>query len=132
MFLLDTDTVIYSLKGNPFVVENFRIHNKDPKVISVITYGELIYGAQKSERVSRNLAKVHRLRELLPVIDVSCAIMETFGTIKAEIGRYGTVVNDFDLVIAATAIVMGYCVVTNNVRHFEKVPGLQCVNWLNC
>jgi tRNA(fMet)-specific endonuclease VapC len=66
----------------------------------------------------------------IPVIDVSCAIMETFGTIKAEIGRQGTVVNDFDLIIAATAIVMGYCVVTNNERHFEKVPGLSCTNWL--
>lgn len=130
MFLLDTDTLIYSLKGNPSVVENFRIHEKDPKAISVITYGELVYGAQKSERVSRNLAKVHRLRELFPVIDVSCAIMETFGTIKAEIGRQGIVVNDFDMIIAATAIVMGYCVVTNNQRHFEKIPGLCCVNWL--
>lgn len=130
MFLLDTDTLIYSLKGNPSVVENFRIHDKDPKAISVITYGELIYGAQKSERVSSNLAKVYRLRELFPVIDVSCAIMETFGTIKAEIGRQGIVVNDFDLIIAATAIVVGYCVVTNNERHFDKIPGLRCANWL--
>jgi tRNA(fMet)-specific endonuclease VapC len=129
MFLLDTDTLIYSLKGNPSVVENLRIHDKDPKAISVITYGELIYGAQKSERVSSNLAKVYRLRELFPIIDVTCAIMETFGALKAEMGRKGTVADDFDLIIAATAVVMGYCVVTNNERHFEKVPGLRCTNW---
>jgi len=129
MFLLDTDTLIYSLKGHPIVVENFRIHADAPKAISVITYGELLHGAHKSPRVSQNLAKVHHLRELFPVIDVSCAVMETFGRVKAEIGREGIVVDDFDLIIGATALTTGYCVVTNNVRHFDRIPGLMVANW---
>ena len=129
MFLLDTDTLIYSLKGHHAVVENFRIHAGAPKAISVITYGELLYGANKSERIAQNLAKVQRLRELFPVIEVSCAIMETFGRIKADIGQKGLVVDDFDLIIGATAIVFGYCVVTNNVRHFGRIPGLAVANW---
>lgn len=129
MFLLDTDTLIYSLKGHPAVVENFRIHADAPKAISVITYGELLHGAHKSQRVSQNLAKVQHLRELFPVIEVSCAVMETFGRIKAEIGRQGLVVDDFDLIIAATALVLGYCLVTNNVRHFDRITGLAFANW---
>ena len=129
MFLLDTDTLIYSLKGKTSVVENFRLHANDPKAISVITYGEMIYGAEKSQHRARNLAKVHRLREIFPIIDVSCAIMDTFGTIKADLNRKGAVVDDFDLLIAATATVLGYCIVTNNEKHFLKIPGLQFVNW---
>ncbi len=46
MYLLDTDIIIYSLKGDPIVVENFKQHAADPKAVSVITYGELIFGAQ--------------------------------------------------------------------------------------
>lgn len=129
MFLLDTDTLIYSLKGHCAVVENFRIHADAPKAISVITYGEMLHGAHKSQRVSQNLAKVQHLRELFPVIEVSCAVMETFGRIKAEIGREGIVVDDFDLIIGATALQSGYCVVTNNVRNFDHIPGLSVVNW---
>jgi tRNA(fMet)-specific endonuclease VapC len=129
MFLLDTDTLIYSLKGKTAVVENFHLHANDPKAISVITYGEMIYGAEKSQKRAHNMARVHRLREIFPIIDISCSIMDTFGSIKAELNRNGTIVDDFDLLIATTAITLGYCVVTNNEKHFSKIPGLQFINW---
>jgi tRNA(fMet)-specific endonuclease VapC len=129
MYLLDTDTLIYSLKGDQTVVDNFRRHAEDPKAVSVITYGELVFGASCSQRVTENLAKVHRLKEVFPVIDVSPAIMETFGTLKADLRKNGTPVDDFDLLIGATALTLGYCVVTNNERHFSKIPGLDVVNW---
>ena len=70
MYLLDTDTLIYSLKGHKNVVENFRIYADAPKAISVISYGELVFGAEKSVQIAQNLAKVHRLREVFPVIDL--------------------------------------------------------------
>lgn len=129
MYLLDTDTLIYSLKGDQTVVDNFRRHAEDPKAVSVITYGELVFGASSSQRVTENLAKVHRLKEVFPVIDVSPAIMETFGTLKADLRKNGTPVDDFDLLIGATALTLGYRVVTNNERHFSKIPGLDVVNW---
>lgn len=129
MYLLDTDTIIYSLKGIPAVVENMRLHATDPKAISVITYGELIYGAEKSQQKAKNLAKVRRLREIFPVIELSCSIMDTFGNLKARLNRQGTVIDDFDLIIAATAITMGYSVVSNNEKHFSKLPDLSLENW---
>lgn len=129
MYLLDTDTIIYSLKGIPAIVENMRAHAADPKAISVITYGELVYGAEKSQKISQNLAKVHRIREIFPVIELSCSIMDTFGSLKAELGRNGEVVDDFDLIIAATAITMGYSVVSNNEKHFSKIHDLSLENW---
>ena len=120
MYLLDTDTLIYSLKGHQTVVENFKLHADSPKAISVINYGELVYGAEKSKYVTKNLAKVHRLREIYPVIDLSCAIMDTFGRIKADLKRTGKTVDDFDLLIGATALTNGYRVVSNNEKHFTQ------------
>lgn len=129
MYLLDTDIIIYSLKGNQQVVDNIRHHADSPKAISVITYGELVYGAEKSQQVAANLAKVHRLREIFPVIDLSCAIMDTFGSLKADLSRKGQIVSDFDLLIAATAMSVGYCVVSNNEKHFNKIANLRYENW---
>ena len=129
MYLLDTDTLIYSLKGEPTVLDNFRRHAAEPKAVSVITYGELVFGAQASQRVTENLAKVYRLKEIFPLVDVTPAIMDIFGALKAELRKNGTPVDDFDLLIGATAITMGYRVVTNNERHYTKIPGLEVVNW---
>lgn len=129
MYLLDTDIIIYSLKGDPVVVENIKQHAADPKAVSVITYGELVFGAQWSQRVTENLAKVHRIKEIFPLVEITPSIMETFGAIKAELRKMGTPVDDFDLLIGATAITMGYSVVTNNEKHFKKIQGLSITNW---
>ena len=129
MFLLDTDIIIYSWKNNKTVIENFKLHRTDPKVISVISYGELIHGAQKSQQSNKNLAKVHRLSELFPVINITKSIMDTYGFLMADLQKAGTTIEKFDLIIAATAITNGYCLVTNNVKHFAKIPELKFVNW---
>ncbi|MDA1044848.1 MAG: type II toxin-antitoxin system VapC family toxin [Verrucomicrobia bacterium] len=129
MYLLDTDTLIYFLKGNETLVQNFKACVDTPKAISVVTYGELVYGCRKSERVTENLAKVHRLAELYPIIDVTRAVMESFGEIKALLSTAGNTVDDFDLLIGCTALTLNYSVVTNNTKHYEKIPGLKVVNW---
>jgi len=129
MYLLDTDTVIYALKGHPQVAHRLAEEAHRPKALSVITYGELFYGAMKSAAPQANLAKVRRVAELFPVIEVSRAIMETFGSLKADLQQQGRVVDDFDLVIASTALALNYALVTNNERHFRAVPGLRIENW---
>jgi len=129
MYLLDTDTIIYSLKGNRRVIDNFQRHADAPKAISVITYGELLFGARKSQRLHENLAKVYRLKALFPILDITPTVMECFGELKAELQRRGVTVADLDLMVGTTALTMGYAVVTNNARHFAKIPELNVVNW---
>ena len=129
MYLLDTDTLIYFLKGNEAVVENFKATANTPKALSVITYGELIYGSRKSERVAENLARVHRLAELYPIIDITRSVMESFGEIKASLSASGTTIDDFDLLIGCTALTLNYAVVSNNTRHYQNIPGLRVMNW---
>lgn len=129
MYLLDTDTLVYFLKGHEAVVRNFKARLNTPKAISVVTYGELVYGCRKSERAAENMARVRRLAELYPLVDVTRAVMDSFAEIKATLSAAGTTVDDFDLVIGCTALTLNYAVVTNNARHFEKIPGLRVVNW---
>lgn len=129
MYLLDTDILIYSLKGNETVINNISLHKNDPKAISIISYGELVYGAQKSKQKTGNLAKVHSLKEIFPIIEITPAVMDTFGELKAKLVAGGNRLDDFDLLIASTAISYGYTLVTNNQKHFQRIEELDTVNW---
>jgi tRNA(fMet)-specific endonuclease VapC len=129
MYLLDTDTIIYALKGHSEVVGHFQEKAARPKALSVITYGELLFGAMKSARRQENAARVRRVSELFPVIPVGQAVMESFASLKREMEAKGKRVDDFDLVIASTALMLGYRLVANNERHFQAIPGLAIENW---
>jgi len=128
-YLIDTDIIIYSLKHHSNVEYNFLKHKRDPKTISVITYGELIHGAKKSKHLQKNVATVQHISELFPVVDVTKSIMETFGNTKAVLQKEGNIIDDMDLIIASTAITLNYILVTNNEKHFARVPGLKIENW---
>jgi tRNA(fMet)-specific endonuclease VapC len=128
-YLIDSDILIYSLKNNALVRENFLLHANSLKVISVVSYGELVFGAQRSEYVSRNMATVHKIANLFPIIDVTKSIMETYAEIKALLFTKGHPIDDMDLIIASTALVNNYTLVTNNERHFTGISGLKIANW---
>lgn len=129
MYLLDTDTVIYSLKGHPEVMENLKSHLNDSIKISVVTYMELYYGAYKSERVTANAARVKTLGQSIEMMPINAAVAETFGMIKAALESCGNRLDDFDLAIAATALANNLILVTNNTDHFSRVDGLRIENW---
>lgn len=128
-YLIDTDIIIYSIKGNAVVQDSFLKNENIPKAISVITYGELLFGAKKSKNIEKNLAVVYRIKELFPVIGIDKAIIETFSDIKANTQRIGSVIDDMDLLIASTAFTLNYTLVTNNEKHFSKIRGLKVENW---
>jgi len=130
-YLIDTDIIIYSLKSNEVVCNNFQKYYNIPKHISVITYGELIFGANKSEYVEKNLATAKRIGDLFPIIDVSKGIIEVFGELKVKLQKKGRSIDDMDLMIAATAMFMNLVLVTNNEKHFQEIPGLEVENWSN-
>lgn len=129
MFLLDTDTVIYNMKGNANVQKNLRQHINDSISISVITLMELYYGARKSEQVTANLAKIRRLEQTVDAIPIGLESTEIFGLLKAQLEISGNRLDDFDLVIASCAMAHNLTLVTNNTRHFERIDGLKLTNW---
>ena len=128
-YLIDTDILIYSLKGNEKVISNFQSKKNNPKSISVISYGELIHGAKKSKYVEKNLANVKRLIEIFPVINITPAVMDTFGELKANLEKSGNIIDDMDLLIGSTALVHNLTLVTNNINHFSRIEGLELENW---
>jgi tRNA(fMet)-specific endonuclease VapC len=131
MFLLDTDILIYSLKGNEAVLRHVEHRQHDPMQISIISLMELYYGAHKSERSAANLARVRRIENSFDILQVDRSIAETFGMIKSDLESRGTPLDDFDLVIAATALAFNLTLVTNNEKHFQRVHGLRLENWTN-
>ena len=128
-YLIDTDIIIYSLKNYGPVNDNFKKYKNSPKSISVITYGELIYGARKSKYIEKNLAKVYRISEIFPTLNISPSVMEIFGELKASLERSGKIIDDIDLLIASTALNHNLVLITNNEKHFNRINGLEIENW---
>jgi tRNA(fMet)-specific endonuclease VapC len=96
MYLLDTDTIIYSLKGHSLVKKNLSEHIHDPIKISAVTLMELYYGAYKSQKVESNLAKIKTLENSMDVIQLGKESAELFGIFKAKLETRGTPLDDFD------------------------------------
>jgi predicted nucleic acid-binding protein len=129
VYLLDTDTVIYALKGQRDVMRNLALHADDPLGVSVITLMELYYGAFKSQQVAGNLAKVRALEKAVRVWDLQADAAEVFGALKAELESDGNRLDDFDLGIAACALVHNLTLVSHNSAHFARVRGLRLDDW---
>ena len=129
MYLLDTDTIIYSLKGHTAVQANLRAHLNDPLNICTVTLMELYYGAYKSQEVTSNLAKIKTIENSLDILSVGTECVEVFGSLKANLEKTGSSVDDFDLIIASCAIANNLVLVTNNTKHFKKITGLKQTNW---
>jgi len=129
MFLLDTDTIIYNLKGKEAIQKNLQHHINAPLKISVITLMELYYGAYKSEKFSSNLAKVRTIENTFEIIPSGKESAENFGMLKASLEKSGTRLDDFDLTIASCALAHNLTLVTNNLKHFSRIEGLKLTNW---
>jgi predicted nucleic acid-binding protein len=129
VYLLDTDIVIYSLKGHAAVKKNLERHLHAPLKISIVTLMELYYGAYKSQKVASNLGKVKHLEAALEVIPLGIETAEVFAMLKAALEKPGTPLDDFDLILAACALSHDLTLVTNNVKHFKRIEGLKLANW---
>lgn len=129
MFLLDTDTIIYSLKGNQIVCQNLKQHENDSIAFCTITLMELYYGAYKSQKRTSNLAKIKKLEQVFEIIPIDTDSTEIFGVLKAQLEKSGTPLDDFDLVIAACALSHNLTLVSNNQKHFKRIDGLRLANW---
>ena len=129
-YMLDSNMCVYLRRRRPVqVVNRFANLERGEAVISAITYGELLYGAEKHVERERLLEGVMRLIEFLPVESVPASAAARYGQVRAALERRGEVIGNQDLWIAAHALAAGLTLVTNNEREFGRVPGLQVENW---
>ena len=128
-YLIDTDIIIFALRGDKTVLAKFEENKNIPISISMITYAELVFGAKRSQNERTNMLKVNRIREIYPVEELNIGIMELFADIKANMYSKAKRIEDMDLFIAATAIYNDLTLVTNNTKHFKNIPLLKLENW---
>jgi len=129
-YLLDTNICIYIRQAKPEpVLRRFRSLRPGEAALSVITYGELFYGAQKSASRGAALERLRELVEWLPALPLPEAAAEAYGTIRADLQAKGETIGNNDLWIAAHALSAGLVLVTNNEKEFRRVRDLKVQNW---
>jgi tRNA(fMet)-specific endonuclease VapC len=129
-YMLDTNICIYIAKHNPPAVrERFARHAASELAISVITLGELRFGAEKSQSRERALATINQLAAAIEVMPVPESAGEHYGQIRASLQQQGQPIGNNDLWLASHARAEGWILVTNNEREFIRVDGLQIENW---
>ncbi len=129
-YLLDTDTCVYWLRGAAGVRQQVAAITPAEVGVSVVTVAELRYGAAVSAQAASNHRAIDGLTAGFAVIGVSPAIARVFGDQKAALRSQGQLIEDFDLLIGATAIHHGLTLVTNNQTHFGRLPNLKLANWV--
>ncbi len=129
-YLLDTDTCVFWLRGRANVRKKLSDVGVEEIGISVITLAELRYGASCAAERRKHHQALDNLINGLTVLGVSEETTRTFGDIKAELRERGELIEDFDLLIASTALTHDLALVTNNEKHFERISNLSLENWL--
>jgi len=128
-YLLDTDSVSYALRGQGEVGARIRSERPSDLCISAITLAELRYGAER--KGSRKLhGLIATFAAAVEVVSFDEAAAAEFGRLGSILADRGTPIGEFDVLIAANAVALRCTLVTNNVRHLSKVPGLSVENWL--
>ncbi|MBI2336274.1 MAG: type II toxin-antitoxin system VapC family toxin [Deltaproteobacteria bacterium] len=130
-YMLDTNICIYLIKKKPPVVIGRLKKKKLSEVcISSITFSELEYGVEKSERIDQN--KIALAEFILPidVMPYDELAATQYGRVRTYLEKKGQTLGALDMLIAAHALSVGVTLVTNNVREFARVPGLKIENWV--
>ena len=132
MYCFDTDVLSAVLRRDPplRLIRRLAALPAEQQFTTAITLGELLYGATK--RASPTLAERIRdlVRSLLAILPFDEAAAEHYGTLRAELELAGRGLAEPDLRIASIALANELTLVSGNVRHFSRVPGLRVENWL--
>ena len=124
-YLVDSDVCIQAVRrGNASLMAMVRAIRPEGLAISVISYGEVLEGALCSRERLANVQKWRAFVSGVDVVDVTMAVADVWADLRGALRSKGNVIADNDLLIAATAIRFGMTLVSRNVRHFARVPGL--------
>jgi predicted nucleic acid-binding protein len=129
-FLLDSDTLIYFLKGRGETVAALAARSPEELATSRINYTELLYGAYNSTQAERNLRIIVPFLENFEIYEFDRTAAEIFAKEKARLKKSGKMIADMDLMIASIALANNLILVTNNTRHFERIKTLKLENWV--
>jgi tRNA(fMet)-specific endonuclease VapC len=127
-YLLDTNICIYYFSGRHGLKEKIQEIGITNCAISEITIAELKYGAEKSE-IDKNRTIVETLVRGIKTLPILSSA-DVFAREKVRLRKAGLIIDDFDLLIGATAIANHLILVTNNVKHMSRLEGIKIENWV--
>jgi tRNA(fMet)-specific endonuclease VapC len=130
---IDTNVLSKVIRGRPSTYRNaWAAAIKDGHSLhtSVIVYFELEFGAIKSDMPHVTRAKFMRtVSQVSKIHEVGIPDVEIAAELRLDLGRRGLPIGEYDVLVAAQALRLGYPIVTNNRKHFERVSGLHVVDW---
>lgn len=129
-FMLDTNMVIYTIKNRPSQVRDAFTKHAGQMCISSVTWGELIFGTEKSSQPERNLTDIESMAARLEISPFDHQAATHFGQLRAELYRLGKPIGPYDMMISGHARSLGLILVTNNMKEFKRVPGLRLESWV--
>jgi tRNA(fMet)-specific endonuclease VapC len=132
LYLLDTDTASYIIKArSPAIREKLKTIPPDRVAVSVITRAELMYGLKRLPLQHQLHVAVRRFLMLIPVLPWDANAADHYAEIRHHLKNTGNLIGELDMMIAAHALALGATLVTNNVRHFQRIAApLTLVNWV--
>jgi predicted nucleic acid-binding protein len=130
--LLDTNAVSALMKGTPAVVNRLAGTDRAAVAVPQPVLAEIAYGIERLPRSKRRAALQARFDLILAEIprrEWTDAVSHAYGHVKAVLERRGTRIEDFDAAIAAHALAFDSTLVTANLAHLARVPGLRVEDW---
>ena len=132
MICLDTDVLSVFLRrgASPSAQRRLAEVSADSHFTTSITLGELLYGAVRRQSVSLMRAIEEYVQGDVTIVPFDEPAARSYAEIRVGLEATGQRLDDPDLRIAAICVAHDLTLVTGNVRHFERVPGLRVENWL--
>ena len=127
-FMLDADTVSYAIRGQGHVATRLLQHRPSELCISSITWAELRFGAE-AKRSAKLRRAIDSFAKDITVVSFDQAAADKFAVVAEALARRGKPIGSFDTLVAAHALSLGLTVVTDNTKHFGRVPKLSVENW---
>ena len=127
--VIDSDILIYFLKGEKTVVQELTKIAPNELYTTRINYTELLYGAYNSSNIDKNLTRFVSFLNQFTILEFDEKASEIFAKTKAKLKKEGNIIADMDLMIASIAIANDYELVSNNQKHFKRIPHLKLVDW---
>lgn len=128
-YILDTDTWIEFFHHRGGVANHISVTPANEIFASEVSIAELTFGALHSQNVKRHLQEPKEIEETFTVLPLVNWIQD-YAKLRNALTKQGVVVGDFDILIGVTALQNDLIVVTHNTKHFEKMPGIKCVDWV--
>jgi len=127
-YLLDTNICIYFIKGLYDLKSKFKEVGPENCFISEITLAELKFGVAKSQAKKKNQRALENFLTGVQILPIFPAL-DIYASEKARLQKSGKVIDDFDLLIGATAVSFDLVMVTNNTNHFKRIKDIKLVDW---